>query len=240
MLYFLYGSDIAKRKARRLALLHALQNKRPDAEVFEREPEGFEEKDLDELLWSQGLFERKCIVIGKGFFSTEETKKIFQEKLGAIAESPNVFLLEESSVLKPMLQKIEKHAERIFHTGDAVLQTKNQSAWNGFALADALGNKDKKKLWVLYRQAVRAEVSSEEMHGMLFWQVKTLLLAEGTKSAGEAGLNPYPYQKAKGFLKHYSPEELREISSKLVSLYHDAHQGKGDLENTLERMILDL
>jgi DNA polymerase III delta subunit len=107
MYYLIYGENYKKRKAKRDSLVEAFKKKRPGAEVFEIETENFEEDKLDELLFSQGLFEKKYIVIGKKFFGTKETQDVFLKKLPEIAKSPNVFLFLEDGLLKTLLKKIE-------------------------------------------------------------------------------------------------------------------------------------
>src|SRR3989344_5335141 len=75
---------------------------------------------------------------------------------------------------------------------------------------------------------------------MLFWQAKNMLLAASAGSAAEAGMKPFPFQKAKQALKNYSPEELRSPSSKLISIPHDARRGLHDLAVSLERFVLSI
>jgi len=67
-----------------------------------------------------------------------------------------------------------------------------------------------------------------------------MLLAHTSSTADEAGLNPFVYQKAKQGTRKYSPEELKQLSSSLVSLYHDARRGKHGLDEALERFVLSV
>jgi hypothetical protein len=108
-----------------------------------------------------------------------------------------------------------------------------------FAMADALGARDKKTLWILYRQAVEEGKASEEIHGILFWQAKSMVLAARTKFAGEAGLNPYVYTKSKRYAENFSEPELTALLDRLVSVYHDSHRGMHEFETALERLILE-
>ncbi len=105
-------------------------------------------------------------------------------------------------------------------------------------LADALAARDKKTLWIRYVEAIESGAVAEELHGILFWQVKTMLLAQQSKTAEEAGLKPFPYSKAKGALKNWKPGEVEKLSSDLVSIYHRAHRGEGELALLTERLLL--
>jgi hypothetical protein len=60
------------------------------------------------------------------------------------------------------------------------------------------------------------------------------------KSPDEAGLKPFSWTKAKSALRNWNLEELRAVSDKIVSLYHDSRRGEHELVTALEKFILDL
>jgi DNA polymerase III delta subunit len=112
--------------------------------------------------------------------------------------------------------------------------------FNTFTLADALANRDKKSLWVLLSSATEAQVSSEEIIGVLWWQLKTLRLAELTSTASEAGIKDFPYNKAKRSLRHFTTGELERLMLSLLQVYHAGHGGERDLAEALEEWVLTL
>ncbi len=59
-----------------------------------------------------------------------------------------------------------------------------------------------------------------------------------SKNAGEAGLKPFVFNKAKNYLENYSKKELEKISSDLVSIYHNARRSQMEFGLALERFIL--
>ena len=122
---------------------------------------------------------------------------------------------------------------------EAVLDEKGRE-FNAFSITDAFGVKDKKKAWILYQKAMLEGVSSEEIFFKLVWQVKSMLLASRTKDAREADMKEFPYNKSKKFLKNFNKEELEQISSDLVTGYHQVRRGKGDMETFVERVLLSL
>lgn len=236
MFYLITGKDFKKRLAKKNQLLRALHKKRAGSEVFSLEPDGFEEGTLEELLSSQGLFESKHIVVGDGLFRDAETKEVMMKYLEDLKNSPNVFLFLEEKLNKKPLEKISEYAQEVFLVGDG--GEKNEIKPNHFTLADALGGRDKSGLWVEYQKALKEGALPEALHGILFWQVKTIILTKRAKSAGEAGVSPFPFQKAQRFAKNFKDGELENISARLVCLYHDAHRGKIDLREGLETFIL--
>lgn len=238
MLYFLYGSDTDKARAKARELLESLQKKKPDAAVFRIEPEKWGEVPLEELIGGQGLFSQKILVFLDCILEDEEAKEAIADSLEEIAKSENIFIFLEHKVVKALLLEITEVAEKVlaFESKEA----KAKPEFNIFSLTDAFGKKDKKKLWVLYQKALQTDAVPEEIHGVIFWQLKSMLVASSAPSASAAGLAPFVYTKSKSFLKNYSPDELLAISSKLVRMYHDAHRGIHDFPVALERFILSL
>lgn len=237
MLYVIHGTDTGKAREKTHVLMDALQKKKPDAELFTLDTENYTPASFEELIGGQGLFERKYIVFLNTLFENKEAKELVLDKVKAVAESDNVFLLLEGKVDAKTVKKLEKHAAKI-QSYDAT--EKKKQSFNTFSLTDALASRDKKKLWVLLNKAFAHDVSAEEVHGLLSWQMRTLLLTAKTKSAAESGLKPFVYNKAKSALKHFEEKELATLSSKLVALYHAARAGKMPLDISLEQFVLEL
>ena len=238
MLYFFHGSDKDSARAKARGLIDALRKKKPDAELFRIDAESWSETKLQELTAGQGLFNNSYIIHITSLFENKEAKGGFVDHLEDIAKSPNVFISIEGDVDKKTLLTVASSAEKVqsfdkFKTG-------KKPEFNIFSLTDAFGRRDRKKLWVLFRKAVSGGAVPEEIHGILFWQLKSMILASSAKTAGEAGVAPFVFTKAKSFLKNYEERELKNLSSKLVKMYHDAHRGVHDFEVALERLILSI
>jgi DNA polymerase III delta subunit len=236
MLYLMYGSDRDKAREKKDELLSVLRGKRPEAEVFFLDTETFTVYKLESLYSSQGLFEQKHITVLDGLFGDKEAKQLILDALPRIADSSSVFLLLEGALDVKTAALIEKHAAKTYSFGE-----KKKAEWGNsinFLITDAYGAKDRKNAWVLFRKAMYAGSSAEEIHGTLFWQVKTLLLVKKTKSAEEAGLKPFPYGKAVRFAKNFTEEELKEILSRLVDMYHGIRTEGGELETEVEKFLL--
>lgn len=113
--------------------------------------------------------------------------------------------------------------------------------FNIFALTDAIGARNKREAWVLYQKALAAGMTAEDVFfRIVFWQVKAMLIASKTKSVEETDMKPFPYNKAKSFLKNFKSGELEKISADLVKGYHEVRRGKGETETLVEKMILKL
>lgn len=238
MLYFFYGTDRDRARERTQALVSSLQKKKPEAEVFRLDSESASAARLDELVGGQGLFHKTYLVSMSGLLEKPESREPFLARLGAIAESPNIFVALEGSVDKKTLLEVTEAAEKVqpFEKKGG----KEKPEFNIFSLTDALGRRDRKNLWVLFQKAVASGAVPEEIHGILFWQLKNILLAHLCKTAEEAGVKPFVWSKAKSFARNWSEEELKNLSSRMVALYHDAHRGIHDFEIALERLVLTI
>jgi len=117
---------------------------------------------------------------------------------------------------------------------------KARGEFNIFSLTDAIGARRKRDAWVLYQKALAAGMVPEEVFYKLVWQVRTMLVAKKTKGAEEADMKPFPYNKAKGFLRNFKDGELEKFSENLVLGYHVARRGKGEIETLVERTLLRL
>ncbi len=238
MLYIIHGTDIEKAREKSHALFDALKAKKPDVSAGTLTAEAVTLDKLEELTQSQGLFENKQIVFMDRTLENKDVREVILDKIEIIAQSPNIFIFFEGKLTKEVLKKLEKRAEKV---QEYILNEETQEkSSNFFALADALGARDKKKLWILYRDAINRDAVAEEIHGILFWQVKSMALAAKSKDANSAGLNPFVYGKAKRFLSNWKEGEIDTILSRLVHMYHKAHRGEINFEIELEKFALDL
>lgn len=233
MLYVLYGTDTDTSRKKVKALISGLLKKKPDAEHFLLTSETFSPDISEEYILGQGLFSNTYIVLLDRVCEETAHKDIVIDKLKDIAGSDNIFFLLETDLDAKTKKKFEKHAEKITEYSFKTKTKKNE--FNVFALTDALGKRDKKKLWILYQEALRAGKTPEELHGLLYWQIKTMLLVEqgATKT-----LKPFVVNKTKKFIDNYSKEELLALSHDFVELYHDARLGKVEFGGGLERVVL--
>jgi len=233
MLYFIHGqSQKVFQKAE--SMVASLLAKRPDAVVWKLEREHLLNGKLAEFIGGQSLFAIKYIVTMSRVLEDADTADIAMDCLKEIHESENVFIWAEEKVLAKPLAKIEKVSEKIQFFEPKV---KTEVVPNIFDLAAAFADRDKKRAWILYVEALQ-HFSAEEIYGTLWWQVKMMLLAQSTKTASEAGVKDFPYSKARGFLRKYKEGEVTELARNLVATYHQSRLDGEDLELKLEKLIL--
>lgn len=232
MLYIFYGTDTEKVQRRARALVDGLLAKRPDATLTTLESTTLVPA-LDELTSAQGLFVEKHIVYLRAPLETADSKAYTLERIPALAQSDNIFVLALGAVDAKTKKLLEKHSAKT-----EVHDKKEQPKENLFFLGDLLAARDRKQLWVAYTDVLSRGHAPEEVHGILFWAAKSMLLAAHSKSAEEAGQKPYVYSKFRRGSANYSLTELAAMSEDLVRLYHEAHEGRYDLGTALEQWLL--
>lgn len=240
MLYVFYGSDIAKSRDKAGALISFLRNKRPDASFIHVDADKWSTSIIEEHAAGQGLFSNKYIVFLDRITENRLAKEEIIDSLSLTQDSSNIFIVLEGKVLSELKKAFDKYAEKVVESEEIKNTKFNKNDFNIFALADAVGARDSFKSWSLYRQAIDKGIESENIIGTLFWQIKSLILAAQSKSAAEAGLNPFVFSKSKKYSSNYSPEELYSLMEKLNTLYHDGHRGLVNLELSVERLMLGL
>lgn len=136
------------------------------------------------------------------------------EDLIILKDSKTTFIFLEEKLLAPDTKKYKKYATIEDFTSPT---TKKAPKVNVFNIAEAFAKKDKIGTWVLYRQAIEAGASPEEISGILFWKIKTMILNKD---------------------KFFKIDDLKKMLSTLVEIYHKAHRGECDFTISLEQFIL--
>lgn len=198
--------------------------------------DSYEPGFLADALGASSLFGGEELYVIDTPSSVSEFNDEVVESLAAMAESTNVFIVIEDTLLAAAKKKYEKHAAH----SEEFKAEKKEDILNPFQLADALAAKDKRKLWLLLREMQQDGLPAEELIGILWWQLKSMRLASFTKTAAEAGMKDFPYNKAKRALIKFSSQEIKDKSESLLSVYHDGHMSRRDINDALEHWVLAL
>lgn len=235
MIYFLHGTDTDKSRKKMHEILRGLSGKRPNSEVFKLTTENWNEGQFDELVQSMGLFEQKYIVVLDFLFSNKGAKEFILERLKKMQEAEHWFLILDGKIDAVTVKKIEKAS---FKTQEFEKKEIKKEAPIIFTITDKLLARDKKGLWVSYIDLVSQGIPAEEIHGVFFWAVKNMIIAERVGDQKESGLAPFSYSKALTGGRNYKSDELQKMSSDLVEMTHRVRRGEGDMEVMLEKWIL--
>lgn len=145
----------------------------------------------------------------------ENSDVLDKDVLSAMQDSQNTFVLYEDKLTQVVIKKYTKYIK------ESILCEKKEKATpksNSFIVADMYAKRDKVGTWTSYIDLINQGESPEAVSGMLFWKIKTMILANSTRP--------------------YSQTELAQSSAYLVDIYHQSHSGELDMKIALEKFIL--
>lgn len=235
MIYFLYGTDTKSSRKKMHEILGQLSTKRPNSEVFKITSENWQSEQFDELLGAQGLFEKKYIVVLDFLLSQKDIKENILQKLKEMQEVEHWFLILDGKVDSMTIKKIEKFSYKSQEFEKT--ESKKESPII-FTITDKLLARNKKQLWVCFTDLLGQGIPAEEIHGVLFWAVKNMVIAARVDSQKESGLAPFSYSKALSGGRNYKLAELKKMSSDLVEMVHKVRNGEGEMGVMLEKWVL--
>ena len=176
------------------------------------------------------MFSSKYIIFLNRVTESADAKESLPDLIQVMNESTNIFILLEAKLNAELKKAVEKYAEKVVETGENGEgrpvgradggQGSGKTEFNIFALADAVGSRNALKSWTLYRQAVDSGLEAENIIGVLFWKVKSMITATNTSN--------------------YSNNELHTLLTDLITIYHDGHRGIVNSELALEKRMLSL
>ncbi len=237
MIIFLYGNAFNKLHKKQKDIINSLKKKRPGSEVFFVNEETFDKGKMEELLYGRGLFDEKYITVLKNLLKNDDSQKYILSNLKNLKESPHVFILVEESVTKALLKKISEYS---YIVEDISLKKTIEKDFNIFSFTDAVGERDKLKAWIILNEGLMYGKDIENFYNLFFWLIKGIKAAQIFSSFTDAGMKPYPYNKARLYSKNYTPQELEKISLELLNAPQKERKGITSLRSSVERLILDL
>jgi len=206
MIYILSGSDTKKRNL----FLNNLLAKR---ESIRFQSNQITKEIILEYSRSINLFGISPVLIIDNLLADNSISFLLKD-LASLQESNTTFVFIEDKLKISDEKRYTKYA-KIEHFDEK--KVNKIQKFNTFAIADSYARRDKIGTWVLYSQAIEHGVESESISGILFWKIKSMLLAGS---------------------RVFDVDELRNQSSSLVTLYHMAHRGEVDFAIGLEQFIL--
>ncbi len=235
MIFVFHGNDFEKRNHQKNNILEVLKKKRSDSNFIKISDEDFDENFLKQNIQSAGLFDEKSIFEISGCFSKKENEILFQEYLIQLNESDNAFIFSEEKIsikTKNLLSKGDYKVYPFEKTG-----VKNQA--NLFEISDLFLSRDKKNIWIKYREFINSGTSEEELFGILFWSIKSMNIVFNSNDISETNIKPFVYNKNKRFSEKWTKKELDSKMLKMINVYHDSRRGLVDFKVELEKIILE-
>lgn len=202
-------------------------------EVMRFDDSNFSVESLNQYISSEDLFGEEFVVVFDRVLTLSEAEEFFFKNLKELVISNNQFIFLLESFKSEEIKKVERAGGEVLK--DEAKEIKKKEDFNIFSLTEALGNRDKKNLWVLYIKALREGKTPEEINGVLFWQLKSIGIA-----TQNGNLNPFVKTKSLRFSKNFKEGEIKTLARKLVDEYHLSRMKGPPLTERLERFILSI
>ena len=220
MIHVFYGSDIGEVMDKTNEAIAIFQSKESETTLIVFEDDNFNEAQfVDIVSGGQGLFGQQCAVIFRSVFDNTESKYAILSRLDDMKKSTHLFVFSEKK-LDASTTALFKKAGVIMKECSGKEKKTSEKSFVSFAIADAFGKRDKKRAWAIFHKEIKGGSSAESLHGILFWQIKNMLLASSYSSAecARTGMKPFVFSKARASAKNFSKEELRALSAGIVSI----------------------
>ena len=239
MIYFFYGADSDARRRATENLLNRFSLEGEFA-LFQMGDLDLDLEKIEEFSSARGLFQKLLVVVINDVLSRTETENILVKHLPMLAESPNVFIVSEP---RPHINFIHTAKKLALEAREFPLSKSQREPFNNFLVSDAFGRRDRKGAWLSLMRAVARGVSGEEITGVLFWQIKNMLLVKKSLRLSEIApeklnLKPFVFHKARDFAGRFSENELQNANSALVDLIHLGRRRGEELLVGLELFLL--
>lgn len=228
MIYLFYGSDVDKVRTKAFAWVAAARAKEPNLAYVRLSKEDLSPSALEEAGTSHSLFAKRTLTLlddpfAKAKASEEDEEgesesvstSALEDRLDMLAASENVIVILAPKLPAPKAKKLAAKAKMEYRFDERV--TPSMSRGFNSALVDALGSRNREKLWLEIVRALRAGDAPEMLHGLLHWKARDLM-----EKGGRA----------------WTPKEARKLSMDLIRLLQDSRRKGMDFAESLEIFVL--
>ena len=235
MIKLFIGEDTQKARKEAREIFEQAKCEYPEALISAFDDVSFNYDGASDAFVSENLFGGINILYFDGILDSPEGESFYRN---TIQGSTHLVIIREKTMPKDLLLFFQRIAE----IKDYPLIKKIEKRDSGFAIADAVGARDKKRAWVEFEKLRRHGASMEEVHGTIFWAFKSMHIALvlPKPEALATGMKDFTYRNYYGFAKKYLKKELEDKLSELKDIYHQGHRGEGELEVLMEQFLLRL
>lgn len=128
-------------------------------------------EELSILASTEALFGGAKTYVLTGALAGDRAEE-FLDMMQVLAASPHMFIFEEEKLLKRETDIVTKAGAKVEKKEKAPAAAK--AGFDPFGVTAALGNKDKKKLWLGVTRALRAGEKPEALAGLLAWKARQM------------------------------------------------------------------
>ena len=235
MIQLFIGEDTQKARKEARECFERAKDEYPEALISVFDDVSFDSALATDAFVSENLFGGINILYFDGLLDNGKGESFYRN---TIQDTTHLVVIREKVMPKDLLVFFE----RISEIKEYPLIKKIEKRENSFAIADAVGARDKKRAWVEFERLRRHGGAMEEVHGTIFWAFKSMHIALVLPKADAlaTGMKEFTYRNYYGFAKKYLKKELEDKLSELKDIYHMGHRGEGELGVLIEQFLLRL
>lgn len=229
MIYFFHGSDVERVRAKAFAWVAVARAKEPNLAYARLAREELTEAALEDAALSSGLFVKRLLVLiddpfaparaageDEGDGEAEGTCSVLEGHIDALAVSDNAIVILAPKLASAKAKKLAAKAKKTYSFDKSA---PSESRGFNAALANALAERSRERLWLEVARALRAGDAPEMLHGVLHWKARDLMQKEN---------------------RIWQSGDARRLSLALIALLQDSRRKNLDLSESLERFALSL
>lgn len=150
---------------------------------------------------------------------------------------------EKCKKRKIKMESLFKQYEGVFEEKEEAAQKKKagfEFAYSPFALQDAIGEKNIKKIWIEYQKLRFLGIEAEDLIHKITGKVRDMLSIILGADKEDLGAKDYTFNKSKRDSKNWEKNELENFYTRLVEIYHFSRIKGDNLDISLEKILLSL
>lgn len=233
MIQVFSGEDYVNRK-KEYDLFLKSQREEGDSFVFcDEEDIAFD--SINRFISGGGMFIDRVFVVLQDTLRFQKVFDLLERSVEEMKESQTVFVFIEDT-------KLSKENKKFLENNDIDIKefsVKEQRDFGNFAVTDALLSRDKKSIWVELNKSLSKDGSPEALHGLLWWQIKSLYLVSLGLSQEKLEMKDFPYKKTKKAVSLFKKEELSGLVRDFPLLPKKSRDDGVSLYEEMEKFFLE-
>ncbi|MFT5280778.1 MAG: hypothetical protein ACI9AR_000212 [Flavobacteriaceae bacterium] len=203
--------------------------------------------DSDNISWgdlrmhagSVDMFGGRAFIYVKGGLTSLLTDKQSLEHIQYLHESETIYLFSDEKLLAKDKKIFEKEKIEILEFKDSKAIINNKK--NVFEINKHFLSRDKRVLWLTYRDFIDSGVGADALIPPLSWQCLMMIHIFQDSDYAHKSMKPYSFSQSQKGTKKYTIEEVQSVLKKLITISHLSRvESKYNLEHELEQVILSL
>ena len=183
MIYLFHGSDVEKARTKAFEWVAKARAKEPNLAYVRLAREELTVAALEDATLSGGLFVKRLLILiddpfqdVKDFVNPSSddgfTKSVLEDHIDSLADSDNAIIILAPKLTAAKAKKLVTKA-KVEYKYDVPAALEDKRGFNS-NLVNALGARNREKLWLEINKALRAGDAPEMLHGLLHWKARDL------------------------------------------------------------------